>query len=76
EVTYMRGYPAVINSEAETEIARQAAAAAVGWDNVERMEPTMGAEDFAYYLEKVPGSFLFVGAGNPQKGAGYPHHHP
>lgn len=76
EVTYMRGYPAVINSEAETEIVRQAAAAAVGWDNVERMEPTMGAEDFAYYLEKVPGSFLFVGAGNPQKGAGYPHHHP
>jgi amidohydrolase len=76
EVTYMRGYPAVINSEAETEIARQAAAAAVGWDNVERMEPTMGAEDFAYYLEKVPGSFLFVGAGNPRKGAEYPHHHP
>jgi amidohydrolase len=76
EVTYMRGYPAVINSEAETEIARQAAAATVGWDNVERMEPTMGAEDFAYYLEKVPGSFLFVGAGNPHKGAGYPHHHP
>jgi amidohydrolase len=76
EVTYMRGYPAVINSEAETEIVRQAAAATVGWDNVERMEPTMGAEDFAYYLEKVPGSFLFVGAGNPQKGAGYPHHHP
>jgi amidohydrolase len=76
EVTYMRGYPAVINSEAETEIARQAAAAAVGWDNVERMEPTMGAEDFSYYLEKVPGSFLFVGAGNPRKGAEYPHHHP
>ncbi|CAJ1001602.1 MULTISPECIES: amidohydrolase [Bacillales] len=76
EVTYMRGYPAVINSEAETEIARQAAAAAVGWDNVERMEPMMGAEDFAYYLQHVPGSFLFVGAGNPQKGAEYPHHHP
>ncbi|MNP87282.1 putative hydrolase YxeP [compost metagenome] len=36
----------------------------------------MPAEDFAYYLQKVPGCFMFVGAGNPDKNAIYPHHHP
>jgi amidohydrolase len=75
-VTYMRGYPAVINSEAETELARQAAVDTVGPDGVLPMQPTMGGEDFSYYLERVPGTYVFVGAGNPQKGAGYPHHHP
>ncbi len=75
-VTYMRGYPAVINSVSETEIARQAAVQTVGSDHVQPMQPTMGGEDFSYYLEKVPGSYVFVGAGNPAKGAEYPHHHP
>lgn len=36
----------------------------------------MPAEDFAYYLQKVPGCFMFVGAGNAEKGVCYPHHHP
>ncbi|NGQ96886.1 amidohydrolase [Brevibacillus sp. SYP-B805] len=76
EVTYLRGYPAVINTEAEAEIAREAAIAACGEAHVERMQPLMGGEDFSYYLEKVPGAFLFVGAGNPEKGAVWPHHHP
>jgi amidohydrolase len=75
-VTYMRGYPALINTEAETETARQAAIRTVGSDNVLPMQPTMGGEDFSYYLEKVPGAYVFVGARNPQKGAEYPHHHP
>jgi amidohydrolase len=33
----------------------------------------MGGEDFAYYLQKVPGAFLFLGAGD---GREFPHHHP
>lgn len=40
------------------------------------MEPIMGGEDFAYYLQEVPGCFFFVGAGNEDRGAVYPHHHP
>lgn len=43
------------------------------WGNV---EPTMGAEDFAYYLGKVPGAFLTLGIRNERKGIIYPHHHP
>lgn len=75
-VQYDRGYPAVINSEQEAEIVRQAACAVLGDEHVEKMKPIMGGEDFSYYLQKVPGAFVFIGAGNPEKGAEYPHHHP
>ncbi|GED57539.1 amidohydrolase [Brevibacillus formosus] len=75
-VVYDRGYPAVINHEKETMIAQEAAIAAFGAGRVESMKPLMGGEDFSYYLEKVPGAYLFVGAGNPEKLATYPHHHP
>lgn len=75
-VDYERGYPAVINSEKETEIARAAAVDAFGAERVQPMKPLMGGEDFSYYLGKVPGAYLFVGAGNPDKLAKYPHHHP
>ena len=39
------------------------------------MEKITGAEDFCYFLDKVPGVLAFVGSGNPKKGASYPHHH-
>ncbi|HDZ35629.1 MAG TPA: amidohydrolase [Thermococcus sp.] len=39
-------------------------------------EPTMGAEDFAFYLQRVPGAFLTLGIRNEEKGIVYPHHHP
>jgi len=75
-VDYDRGYPAVINTEEEAEIVRQSAAEVVGAENVEKMKPIMGGEDFSYYLQKVPGAFVFIGAGNAEKGAAFPHHHP
>jgi amidohydrolase len=37
---------------------------------------TMGSEDFAFFLEKVPGCFFFVGSANPAKGFDAAHHHP
>lgn len=40
------------------------------------MKPHMGMEDFAYYLQRVPGTFFWVGGKNPDKNAIYPHHHP
>ncbi|MFM1652311.1 amidohydrolase [Brevibacillus sp. B_LB10_24] len=76
KVEYTRGYPAVVNTPAEAEIVRAAASAVCGEQKVEQMTPTMGGEDFSYYLEKVPGAFVFIGAGNPEVGAAYPHHHP
>ncbi|MCK9918169.1 amidohydrolase, partial [Microbacteriaceae bacterium K1510] len=75
-VSYRRGYPAVVNTEAETEIARRAAVEVVGLAQVEKMKPLMIGEDFSYYLERVPGAYIMVGAGNPELGASFPHHHP
>ena len=37
---------------------------------------TMGAEDMAFMLEKVPGCYIFVGSANAEKGLNYGHHHP
>jgi len=76
KVNYIRDYPAVINSEKEAQVAREAALSAFGAERVKPMKPLMGGEDFSYYLGKVPGAFLFVGAGNPEKLANFPHHHP
>lgn len=76
KVEYGRGYPAVINHEREAELVRQAAIETVGETNVEPLKPIMGGEDFSYYLQRVPGAFVFIGAGNPDVGACYPHHHP
>lgn len=59
------GYPVLVNSPAETEIARAAATAVLGEEQITVMEPSMGAEDFAFYLEKRPGSFARLGAAAP-----------
>lgn len=70
---YERGYPAVVNHSAETELVRAVASDVVGADQVFEIAPTMGGEDFAYYLQQVPGTFFFTGAGDETF---YPHHHP
>ena len=53
ELRYERRYPPLINASPETEIAATAAASLVGDGNVRRnMLPSMGAEDFACFLER------------------------
>ena len=66
-VEYTRGYPATINDEAMTKLAREAAIAAVGEENVIAKPPAMGAEDMSYF---------FVGSRNEEKGFKWGHHHP
>jgi len=64
EISYDRGYPVTINHESETELAlgimRKISGAGAVDDAV---APMMGAEDFAYMLEKRPGAFVFIGNG-------------
>jgi len=67
---YERRYPATINSAAETEIAAAAATSLVGDNNVKRdMLPSMAAEDFACFLEKKPGAYIWIGNGDAAGGA-------
>ncbi|ERN54139.1 M20 family metallopeptidase [Alkalihalophilus marmarensis] len=73
---YKKGYPAVINDPFETDRFVGTATKLQGEDLVKEMAPVMGGEDFAYYLQHVPGTFFFTGAGNVEKGIVYPHHHP
>ena len=73
---YVRGYPATINSHAETERITAIAERVVGAANTYEQAPAMGGEDFAYYLQKVPGTFFFTGGRNAEVDAVYEHHHP
>lgn len=41
-----------------------------------RESPNMAGEDFALYLQKVPGAFMFLSSSNPEKGTDVPHHNP
>ncbi|SDP85641.1 amidohydrolase [Phyllobacterium sp. OV277] len=65
--------PPVVNDADETDFTVATAIATYGPDKAGRIDtlPTMGAEDFAFYLERVPGCFFFVG--NGEDGA-YLHH--
>lgn len=62
------GYPTVYNNEALNEIARKKAEDLLGVENVEETELRMGAEDFGYYSQVIPGCFYRLGAGNKAKG--------
>lgn len=73
---YIRGYPPVVNHQQHADAIYKLAQDVPGITNAIICEPTMGGEDFAYYLEKVPGAFFFTGAKNPQWTEVYPHHHP
>jgi hippurate hydrolase len=62
------GYPCVFNDEKLHDIAMQAAKGFMGSGNVEETEMRMGAEDFGYYSQVVPGCFFRLGTGNKEKG--------
>ncbi|MDF3350763.1 amidohydrolase [Sulfitobacter sp. KE34] len=72
ELDYEVGYPATVNDPAKAEAAIAAATEVVGAAQVHGdYGREMGAEDFSFMLEKRPGAYLFLGAG---EGAGL--HHP
>lgn len=76
KLDYIRGYPPVVNHEAETAIvfAAREKIAEINTSDETPFSPQMGGEDFAYYLQNKPGAFFFTGA--QIAGQDYPHHHP
>ena len=74
EFVYEDGYPPVVNHEEETDIVFQAAENITEIQSATISEAQMAGEDFAHYLEKIPGAFFFTGAN--KEGHDYPHHHP
>jgi len=58
------GYPPTINSAAETVVCQEVAAELFGAENVHAdLNPSMGAEDFAYLLREKPGCYVWLGNG-------------
>ncbi len=73
---YRDGYPSVVNDNKEAKRFMDTATAVFGKEQVHAAPQIMAAEDFSYYLQKFTGCYMFVGAGNEEKGIIYPHHHP
>jgi hippurate hydrolase len=61
---FTRNYPPTINAASEAEFCRQVMASIVGSENVLAQEPTMGAEDFSYMLQALPGCYAFIANGD------------
>lgn len=77
QVEVKRVTPALINDETVAAKVQEAARRVLPESNVETDGYiTMGAEDMAFMLEKVPGCYFFVGSANAERGLNYAHHHP
>jgi amidohydrolase len=72
ELDYQFGYQPVVNDEAATALVREAIPAEALVD----LAPIMGGDDFSAYLAEAPGCYVFIGAGDEEAGATFPHHHP
>jgi len=64
EVEYICHYPPLINDVKITEEMGKLAAKVLGPENVLRAKPLMIGEDYTYFLKKVPGTFVLIGAAN------------
>ena len=66
EVSHLRGAPPVDNDAAVIEIIKSAASTVLGPEGVRPTPQSMGSEDFAWFLEHVPGALIRLGAGRNQ----------
>jgi hippurate hydrolase len=65
DIQWRRGYSVLVNTPAETEFAREVAFELLGPERVTPQgEPLTGSEDFAFMLERVPGSYVLIGNGD------------
>ena len=77
EVEWRQGYCVLVNHTAQTEFARQVALDLVGPERVTPNGPQLtGSEDFAFMLEKVPGSYLLIGNGDGDSAGACMVHNP
>ena len=64
EFEFRRNYPPTVNHARETAFTREVLGELVGAENVAEFEPTMGAEDFSYFLQEKPGCYFVIGNGD------------
>lgn len=76
DLKYSKGYPPVVNTTNETDLIVNAARKIEDIEELVELKPSLGGEDFSYYLQRVPGSFFYTGTRNENFKADFPHHHP
>jgi hippurate hydrolase len=77
EIDWRKGYCVLVNHTKETEFARQVALNLVGSERVIAHGPAItGSEDFAFMLEKIPGSYLLIGNGDGDSAGACMVHNP
>ena len=74
-VEIKQGVPNLVNHPAVADVLFMSASEFVGMRNTWDVAPLLGGEDFARYLEHIPGAFILIGCGNEEKGIIHPHHH-
>lgn len=75
-VTWLPGSPAVVNDPQLVERFRQVARQVVGEAAVLEVPPVMGGDDMSEFLNRRPGVYFWLGAGDPDPTKNRPHHHP
>ena len=77
EIDWRKGYCVLVNSPQETDFARGVALKLVGPERVTLHGPALtGSEDFAFMLEKIPGSYLLIGNGDGDSAGACMVHNP
>lgn len=77
KVAFTEGYPCLVNDSRMTELVEKSAVRVLGPDGIFELEhPSMGVDDFAYFLERVPGCYFMLGVGDPAQSEHYPLHSP
>jgi len=72
-IELIEGYPAVINTPKETKIVENVVKKVLGEDKLEELEVSMGSEDFAYFLQKCPGTMFSLGLKDKEHIHKFPH---
>nr|XP_018686187.1 PREDICTED: IAA-amino acid hydrolase ILR1-like 7 isoform X2 [Musa acuminata subsp. malaccensis] len=72
----LRPYPATVNDERIYAHARRVGESLLGKDNVHESLPTMAAEDFSFFSQRMPSALFWLGIKNQTLGPGYPLHSP
>ncbi|MBI3890792.1 MAG: amidohydrolase [Candidatus Wallbacteria bacterium] len=73
---YKHGYPPTVNDKRMSEFVKGCASQLPCVREVVEADVSLGGEDMAYVLEKVPGCYFFLGSSNESKGITSPHHSP
>lgn len=74
EMEYIRLVPPTVNDEKVVAIAQRAAKAIMGEDCLANVPATTGGEDFAFFMQEVPGAIALLGTGSETCGAVWPNH--